>query len=248
MLVSAAFTPSSPLLLESINKDRREEIADTIRALEELADDWYAHKVATVVIISESKFSYPDAISLDVADPYTVDLSPFGDLGSAVKYHPDFSIIDSLQRHARRHGGALTMSTESSLPFSMAAPLSFLLRRLPKLKIVPIVTATQLDAKEHYVFGTLLKQAISDSTKRIGILAAGDVSLSHVETIKLTLEEKSTASLMNLEDELHTNENDASYLPLSILFGALDGMPARAEIRSLESPFEVGYVVAEFMI
>ncbi len=248
MLITAAFAPSSPLLLESVNKHKRAEVQEAVTALEELADEWYARKIETIVVITESRFAYPDATCIDVADPYTVDLSSFGDLSSVARYHPDFSVIDALQRFARHRDVALTLSTESSLPFGVASALFFLSRRLTKIKIVPIIPAQQFDAKKHFDIGISLKHVLSESSKRIAILATGDVSVAHLETMRITLEEKSTASLLKLAPEMKENENDASYRSLSLLFGMLDGFATRAEIRSISSPFDAGYVVAEFLL
>lgn len=246
MLSAVAFLPSSPLLLRSVNKDHRAELEVTEQAIEHLADDWYARKIETVIIITQSRFAYDHALSIDVADPYTMDLETLGDLSPKATYHPDFSLIDNLQRSSRTQGLPITLSTEPALPFGCAAPLAALAQRTKHLRIVPISTAHQLDAKEHYQFGTFLKQVIDESPKRVGVLAAGDISLTHLAEIKVILEEKSTASLLKLEPELESRKDDAAYRPLAVLFGVLDHVPARAEILSIESPFDVGFVVATF--
>lgn len=246
MLSAIAFLPSSPLLLPSVNKDHRAEIEATEEALHQVADEWYAKKIETVIVITQSRFAYEDAISIDVADPYIMDLESLGDLGPKATYHPDFALIDSLQRHARTENASLTLSTEPALPFGCAAPLAALAQRIPNLRVVPISPGQRIDAKEHYQLGIFLKHAIECSQKRIGVLATGDVSLAHLADIRLILEEKSTASLLKLEPELESRTDDAAFRPLSILFGVLDNMPARAEILSIESPFDIGYVVATF--
>ncbi|NBS68164.1 hypothetical protein EBT31_04520 [bacterium] len=246
MLSAAALVPSSPLLLRTVNKNHRTEIESTEEALEHLSDEWYARKIETVVIITQSRFGYDDAISLDVADPYIMDLEALGDLSPKATYHPDFSLIDNIQRLARSHDAPITLTTEPSLPYGCAAPLEALARRIPHIRIMPVATAGACDAKEHYQLGMILKQSIISSPKRIGIIAAGDVSLAHLADIRLILEEKSTASLLKLEPELESHQNDAAYRPLATLFGVLDNIPSRAEILSIESPFNVGYVVATF--
>lgn len=247
MLSAAALLPSSPLLLRSVNKDRREELAATQHAMEHLADEWYARKIETVVIITQSRFSYDDALSVDVADPYIASLEELGDLGTKAMYHPDFRLIDHLQRTARAQGAPLTLSTETGLPFGCAASLEVLAHRIPSLRIVPISTARTLDAKTYYQFGTLLKHAIEESDKRVGVIAAGDVSLTHLADIRVILEEKSIASLLKLRPELESHQDDAAYHPLATIFGVLDGMPVHTDILSVESPFEVGYVVASLL-
>lgn len=246
MLSATAFLPSSPLLLPTVNKDHRTEVEATEEALHHVADEWYAKKIETVVIITQSRFAYEDAVSIDVADPYVMDLESLGDLSPKATYHPDFALIDSFQRLARAEGAPITLSTEPALPFGCAAPLAALAHRIPNLRIVPISPGQHIEAKEHYQLGMLLKHAIEGSSKRIGVLATGDVSLAHLADIRVILEEKSTASLLKLEAELESRTDDAAYRPLSVLFGVLDNIPARAEILSIESPFDIGYVAATF--
>lgn len=246
MLSATALVPSSPVLLHSVNKDRRNEIEATEEALNHVADEWYTKKIETVVILTQSRFAYEDAISIDVADPYLMDLASLGDLSPKATYRPDVALIDSVQRLARKENAPITLSTEPALPFGCAAPLAALIKRIPHLRIVPISPAHTIDAKEHYHVGMLLKNAIEHSPKRIGVLVAGDVSLAHVADIRLVLEEKSTASLLKLEPELESHTNDAAFRPLAMLFGVLDNIPARAEVLSIESPFASGFVVATF--
>lgn len=246
MLSASAFFPSSPLLLPSVNKDHQTEVAATTEAIEHIADEWYAKRIETVVIITQSRFAYDEAVSIDVADPYSMDLESLGDLSQKATYHPDFALIDGIQRAARNQNVALTLSTESGLPFGCAAPLAALLRRMPHMRIVPISPGGTMEGKELYQIGVLIKHAIENSPKRIGVVATGDVSLGHLADVRLALEEKSTASLLKLEPELESHTNDAAYRPLTLLFGILDNIPTRAEIQSIESPFDVGYIVATF--
>lgn len=246
MLSAAALIPSSPLLIRSVNKDQRTEIEATEQALDHLADDWYARSIETVIIITQSRFAYDDAISIDIADPYLANLEELGDLNPQEKYHPDFHLIDALQRATRAQNFPVTLSTEQALPFSCAAPLLALAQRIRTLRVIPIAIAPKLDAKEHYQFGILLKNVIDASPKRVGVLAAGDISLTHLAELKVILEEKSIASLLKLAPELEAHVEDSSYRPLAVLFGVLDHTPTRAEILSIESPFTTGLIVASF--
>jgi aromatic ring-opening dioxygenase LigB subunit len=246
MLSASAFFPASPLVLHSVNKNHRSEIEATEEAMNNIANEWYAKKIETVVIITESRFAYEEATNIDVADPYLMDLTSLGDLSPKATYHPDFALIDNFQRLARTEGAAITLSSEPTLPFGCASSLAILAKYIPHLRIVPISPAKNMSEKEHYQIGLLLKHAIENSSKRIGIIATGDISLTHLADIRIILEEKSTASLLTLESKLDAQTNSAYIHPLTILFGVLDNLPARGEIVSIESPFDMGYIVATF--
>jgi aromatic ring-opening dioxygenase LigB subunit len=262
MLVFAGFMPNSPLLFPSINSTRMDEIKDTKDAVRELAEDLYAVKPDTILLISEGTLVYSDAFSINVADPYITDLSELGDLGYQKKYHPDLSLIDAIQRHARQSGAALSLSTDKRLTFSSAVPLHFLTEHLSNVRIVP-VSPSELDAKTHFGFGNTLKHLALESPKRIAVIAAGD--MSHALTkdapggfhkdaelfedkIMAIIRERSSAGLLQLDQTLVENAQDTSYRQLAMLFGVLDGIDAIPSILSYEKPFGVGYAVVNFLL
>ena len=81
MLVFSALVPTSTLRLPSIHKEAAAKVKKTSDALDMLADELYATHPDTILLISEHPTLYDDAFSINVADPYTFDLSAFGDLG-----------------------------------------------------------------------------------------------------------------------------------------------------------------------
>jgi MEMO1 family protein len=262
MLVFAGLAPNSPLLMPSINAARFAEVANTEAALEELAEDLYAAHPDTIILFAESRTMYADAFSLNVADPYTADLSEFGDLGYAKTYHPDFGFIDRLQRHLRKSDLPVTMSTDDRLNFATAVPLDLLTDHLPSIRIVPVAPC-ELDAKNHFNIGAAFKHLILESDRRIAVLATGD--MSHAlskdspaglhkdgkifdETVLAMIKEKNTAGLLQLPEKLIKNAHDTSYRQICMLFGALDGMAVTPSVLSYEAPFGVGYSVVNFVL
>ncbi len=262
MLVFAGFIPNSPLLFPSINTARMDELANTTNAVKELSEDLYAAKPDTIVILSESTVNYPDAFSINVADPYTADLSDVGDLGYQKKYHPDFGLIDAIQRHARENSAPITLSTDAKLCSVATIPLHFLTQHLPQIRIVPLAPSG-LDGKAHFIMGSLLKHVILESSKRIAVIGAGDMSHALTkdapagfhkdaeifeEKMLGMIKEGSAAGLIQLDPELIKNAQDTSYREFAMLFGVLDGIEATPSLLSYEKPFGVGYAVVNFLL
>lgn len=262
MLVFAAFTPASPLLLPSINEAKMAEVVKTRAALEELAEELYAVHPDTIVLLSESETMYPDAVSVNVADPYIADLSEFGDLGYHKQYHPDFAFIDRLQRHLRKTELPVSLSTDNHLKAASAVPLHYLTSHLPHVRIVP-VSPCELEAKTHYNLGVAFKHLILESDKRIAIIAAGDMShaLSKEapagfhkdgqlfdDSLLTMLREHNASGILQMSDELIKNAHDTSYRQLCMLIGMLDGMYTTPTVMSYEAPFGVGYAVTNFVL
>lgn len=262
MLVFAGFTPSSPLLLPSINEAKMSEVQDTRSAFEELAEELYAVHPDTLVIFAEAKTMYSDAVSINVADPYTADLSEFGDLGYHKKYHPDFSFIDRLQRHLRKTDLPISLSTDHALSAAMAVPLDILTGHLPNVRIVPVAPC-ELDAKTHFNVGVALKHIILESNKRIAVIATGDMSHTlsktapagfhkdgkvYDDTILTIFREHNVSGLLQLPESLMKNAHDTSYRQVCMLMGVLDGMYTAPNVLAYDAPFGVGYCVTNFVL
>ena len=49
-----------------------------------------------------------------------------------------------------------------------------------------------------------------------------------------------------IDEEVVEKSEECAYRPLLVLFGILDQVPADPEVLSYESPFGVGYLVAQF--
>lgn len=263
MIVFAAHVPHSPLLMKSISGDRIGAVRRTLDALEELADELYARHVQTIVLLSDHPTMYDEALSMNVADPYHCDLHDVGDLGYKATYHPDFALVDRLQRELRKAEQPFTLTTDDRLHFAAAVPLEFLTRHQREVRLVPIAPAGRLSPKEHFAFGQALKHTLTASSARIAVISAGD--LAHTltefapggyheegatfdELVQTLIREKNTVGLLQIDEALRHAAQEAAYLKLVTLFGTLDGMAVQPEILSYEAPFGVGYLVTHFPI
>lgn len=262
MLVFAAFTPNSPLLTPEINKDKLLAVEKTRTAMQELADELYASKPDTVVIITDHPTRYRDAFCISLSDPYKFDLKEFGHFGFDRTFRPDLMLIDQLQRTLRKAGQPITMSSDEALHYASAVPLSILTARLPKVNLVPIAYC-DLEPKAHFEFGQNIKEAIISSSKRIAVIAAAD--MAHTlsldgpaplhsdgqifdDKIQELISTKNSAGLLTIKPKILKNAKQLSHLPLTIMFGLLDHVAVEPTILSYEAPFGVGFLVANFTI
>jgi aromatic ring-opening dioxygenase LigB subunit len=252
MLVFAGFVPTSPLLMPGVNTTRITEAEETIRALHELADELYAAHPDVIVLLADSPTMYPDAFCVNVADPYSADLSAVGDLDYHKQYHPDFGFIDGLQRFARKNSIPVSLATDDKLAFSSAVPLHYLTSHLKDVRIVPIAPSS-LDGKAHFAFGNTLQHMIMQSDKRVAVIAAGDMGHAEDagdfdEKLVTFLKERNSSGLLQVNPDDITKAQDTSYRQICLLFGALDGVNTTPELLSYAKPFGVGYAVVNFVL
>lgn len=261
MIVFAAFTPHTPLLIPSIGKDRLQALADTDAAMTTLAEELYLSHPDTIVIIASHKAMYEDAFAGNLHTQYVADLSSYGDLGKHRSFRPHLGFIDTMQRHLRRSHVPFTLHSVSELDHGCAVPLLRLTERLPNIRIVPLTYAEPLTAKEHVAFGKQLSEVFAKSSDRIAVIASGDLShaLSKDAPAGLRPEGKqfdtlvcnavqqgSLSSLMQADEAMVAAASECALRPLLVLLGILDRMHVEPEILAYEHPFGVGYLTARF--
>ncbi len=260
MLIHASFVPHSPLLLENIHPESHAQVANTSEAVKSIAEDLYALKPDVLVVISGLGDRYSDAFSIDLSEEYLADLRPFGDLSKPETFYPATHIIDGLQRHLRKSEIPFTLGTNEMLEYGTAVALKLLTKEQNDIRIVPIAYS-DLSRKEHHQFGQALREVLDGCPERVAVVAAGDLShcLSSSAPGGFCKEGKefddSVVSAVNLGslsnllaipettiDEAHEN----GYNPLLVLYGLLDKRQFVSKVLSYESPFGVGYLVAQF--
>lgn len=262
MIVFAAHVPNSPLLLPSVSGDRIGAVAKTRNALEELAELLYATSPTTIVLLSDHPTMYTESFSISVSDPYICDLRDVGDLGYHKTYHPDFGLIDKLQRELRKVDEPVTLTTDERLNFASTVPLDLLTEHLPNIRVVPMSTCGRTP-KEHFAFGQALKHVLHASDARVAVISAGDGAHTLTDfapgglhddgerydsALRTMVEHHNVVGLLQMEESMITNAQETTYRKLLVLLGVLDGMHVTPDIMSYESPFGVGYLVVNFVL
>lgn len=260
MLVYAGLMPQTPLLLPSIGHEVSPLLQSTIRGVHALIDELYSRKVETVLLISDHPTRHADHLSINLQDPYTFDLSEFGDFTFFHPVHPALDLIDNLQRTFRSKSKPLTLNTDSSLNFASAVPLYFIAEKLRNYKLLPIAPA-DLPTKELLALGNDLYDVIQHSKRRIAVIVTGDGSHSlndkspqaptpagkiFDKAIKDYILSGSLTHLLATETGTIAEANQALWPQICLLAGILQGMNVQNHLFSYDAPFGVGYFVGGF--
>ncbi len=260
MIVFAGVTPHSPLLLPQVNPEGMHAVSQTTEAMQEFSRELYAARPDTIVLLSEHPYLYSDSFSINLHDPIRFDLSELGVLDYPLTVKADHALADRVQRSLRREETRITL-TSDVLHYASAVPLSYIVKTLPNVPILPI-TYSELDDKEHFLFGQALQEALFHSNKRIAIIASGDLSHRVKEespsgfhesgpifdtSMQEILVERSSARLLSFDPAIRQTAEDHTFRQWLMLFGALDGIATTTSILSYEAPVGVGYLVATLM-
>jgi aromatic ring-opening dioxygenase LigB subunit len=263
-LAFAAIVPHPPLLIPSIGKETIKRILKSKDALEKLEEDLYLSRPDIIIIISPHSNQYPNAFTLNMSQKFVSDLKEFGDLSTNLEFKGEtqlpFDIRSEL--HSLRSHIKVIIENEPKLDHGSVVPLLYLTKHLPMVSIMPI-SLSGLDAKSHLEFGSMLKEQIMKSNKRIAVIASGD--LSHCLTndapagfhkngaifdskVQEFFISHNTAGFLTMEQNIINDAAECGYRSFLILMGILRDVNYRYESYSYESPFGIGYLTANFVL
>ena len=255
-LLESFFLPHSPVLLPSIGKEHREVIGKTLKSLEKASERLQALKPHTLIVLSAHTNVPTPTFNINLSPTYKPSLEEFGDLHTTKEWHPDIELIHYI-RTLGYGSYDLNLLSSEKLNYGIAVPLLMILKTI-NVKIVPI-TFARLPLPEMFRFGQFLHDIAEDSSKKISIIATGELSHHLSKTspggyspkskafdqqVVRSLREKKPESLTKLSDKLLEQVGQCGLRALLILGGAFSKVNHKTEILSYESPFGVGYLSA----
>ncbi len=261
-LVFASFVPHPPLLIPTIGKEAVKKVEQTKQALEQLEEDLYLSRPEIILIISPHGSYFNDAFTINNFSEYETDLKEFGDLATRIKFKGEMNLTSKIRECTRDQSFPAAMISEQNLDHGAAVPLYYLAKHLPQIAIIPIGFCN-LDWKTHLGFGYMLKECLTESNKRVAVIASGD--LSHAlqtdapagfspagpefdAKIQELLANNNAAGMLRLDKKFVEEAAECGFRSLLILMGILRNVDFTYKQYSYEAPFGVGYLVANFVL
>ncbi|MFA5134590.1 MAG: AmmeMemoRadiSam system protein B [Patescibacteria group bacterium] len=263
MIVFSAITPHPPILIPEIGKENVRFVQKTTASMERLSEDLYASKPDTIVIISPHGPMHADAFTLNMSPEFRITFKEFGDLSTEIKLPGDIGLIHHYKEILESKMRVVLIHKEE-LDHGAGVPLYFFTKSLDRkdIKIVP-VSFSMLDYNEHYEFGKQLQEDMINDTKRIAVIASGDLShrltpdapagFSHWakkfdETLVGLLKKNDIKGILNLDADFVDEAGECGLRSIILLLGILNSMSFTTDVYSYEGPFGVGYMVANLKL
>jgi aromatic ring-opening dioxygenase LigB subunit len=261
MLVFAAITPHTPLLLPTIGKDNFVKLKKTTAACKQLEATLYASGVDTLIIITPHGPAPADAFVINFSPTYRANFAEFGDFATKEEYRGDTGLSHQLKERLETTQ-ALQLTTVPELDYGCTVPLHYLTAHNKRLRILP-VAACQLGVSEHVAFGAALADELFAQKRRFGIVASSELSHKLTKTspngytpkakrfdrtLINALESHDYANILNLTADDLTEVGAEECRAIFILLGILANHNYRAEILSYQFPFGVGHLTAQLHV
>ena len=263
MAVLAAFmVPHPPMIIPDIGRGGEAQIAETIRAYEQVADEIAALKPETILILSPHSVMYSDYFHIS---PGRKAKGSFADFRAAkIQFEEEYDeeLTDRICLLAEEAGfpaGTLG-ERDRKLDHGTMVPLWFIRQKLNGSKIVRI-GLSGLPLTDHYRFGMMLKEAAEITGRRVVIVASGDLSHklqsygpygfapegpAYDERIMDVCGRGAFGELFDFEESFCEKAAECGHRSFVIMAGTLDGQMVRASVLSHQDVTGVGYGICTF--
>lgn len=259
----ASICPHPSAALPSVGSDSDiKRAAKTIKAMKSLAGELDTSKPDVIVVISSHMPVNFTSFSIIESPELKGHLHKFGDFKTEIKFDSHPAMVSAIKRICAEERIPLRSFDDPEMDYGTTIPLHFLLRGKPGIKVVP-VGVSGLSPMEHVNFGRAITKAAKACKLKVAVVASGELShrlspsspagyspkgkefdLMIVDLLKRGDDD----AILEIDPEVLDDSGECGYLPMTVLLGALDGISWKGDVLSYESPFGIGYLVANLKI
>lgn len=261
-LLAGFMVPHPPLIIPAVGKGGEEEIEETTRAYQRIADEVAALKPETIIITSPHSIMYADYFHISPGRSAKGSFMRFGAPQVRFSEEYDTDLVEAISDLAYESGfPAGTMGErERALDHGTMVPLFFIEQKYRDFKLVR-TGLSGLSLADHYKFGQMISKAIDQTGRRTVIIASGDLSHKLQEygpygyspegpeydnRIMDVMGRAAFGELLEFDESFLDKAAECGHRSFVIMAGAMDGRKVRAEIFSHQDVTGVGYGTGTF--
>ncbi len=263
MPITAAFmVPHPPLIIPEIGRGGEEEIKETTRSYEQIADEIAALEPETIIITSPHSIMYADYFHISPGDGAKGSFKQFraGQVRFSESY--DTGLRDRIVSLADAEGfpaGTLG-ERDPELDHGTMVPLWFIRKKYAGGRILRI-GLSGLPLTDHYRLGQIIAQAAEETGRRTVFVASGDLSHKlqpygpygfapegpeYDRRIMDVCGRAAFGELLEFDETFCEKAAECGHRSFVIMAGAFDGVRVRASVFSHQDVTGVGYGICSF--
>jgi len=264
-VINAVMVPHPPLIIHDVGHGEERRIKATTDAYASAAEFIKASKPETIIITSPHAPMYYDYFHISPGNGAKGDFSAFGakNVRFCVEYDKEFTTeLENKAREMDFPAGTLG-EKDGRLDHATMIPLYFIEKAYGNEKLPPIVRIglSGLPLTEHYRLGMLIRDTAKKLSRRISIVASGDLSHrlkpdgpygfsadgpEYDKKIMSAMENADFGELFSFSEAFCESAGECGHRSFTIMAGCFDGFDVKAKKLSYEGPFGVGYGVCLF--
>ena len=256
-IIAAYMVPHPPMIIPQIGRGNEQQITETIRAYEKVADEIAALKPETIIISSPHAVMYADYFHISPGEKAAGDFGQFqaGEVKFSERY--DTELVRAVcERADAKHFPAGTLGErDKHLDHGTMVPLWFTEQKYRDFRLVR-VGLSGLSLADHYAFGQIIREAVDRTGRKAVYLASGDLShklqeygpygfaAEGPEYDRRIMDAGSRGDfgeMLEFDETFCEKAAECGHRSFVIMAGALDGMAVEVRQLSHEDVTGVGY-------
>ena len=263
-IIIAAVSPHPPIIVPEVGGRETAKAAVTVRGMRGLAERIAAVSPETIIAITPHGPLLLDALAISTARTFKGSLAQFGAPGAMVEMENDLDLARAVLEQSGKRGIPCVASEKRTAGIDHGAlvPLYYLSKAGIRGRLI-LISMSFLSRRDLFEFGKAIREACEGLGRRCALVASGDLSHRLIrgapagysprgrEFDRIIVEALSSGdaeALLSLDEGLAEEAGECGLRPITIMFGALDGLTYRPEVLSYEGPFGVGYATAVFEV
>ena len=261
-VLAAYMVPHPPMIVPQIGKGSEKQVAETIRAYQEVAAEIEKIRPETVIISSPHATLYADYFHISPGKTADGDFGRFGAPQVSFREQYDTELTKKICDLAKQKGfpaGTLG-ERDRQLDHGTMVPLYFLEQRYKNFRLVRI-GLSGLSLADHYAFGQIIREAVGETGRNVVYIASGDLSHKLQEygpygfapegpeydsRIMDVCGRGAFGELLDFEESFCDKAAECGHRSFVIMAGVLDGLAVEARRLSHEDVTGVGYGICAF--
>ena len=261
-ILAGFMVPHPPLIVPAVGRGGEEEIIETTRAYERVADEIAALKPETIIITSPHSIMYADYFHISPREGARGSFINFRASEVSFREEYDTELVEAICDLASESDfPAGTMGErDRSLDHGTMVPLYFIEQKIRTFKLVRI-GLSGLPLTDHYRFGQMIAKAVEQTGRRVVIVASGDLSHKlqdygpygyapegpeYDKKIMDVMGRTAFGELLDFSEDFCDKAAECGHRSFVIMAGAMDGRSVKAEILSHQDVTGVGYGIGMF--
>lgn len=266
-IIGSVMVPHPPMIVPTVGRGSESQIIETTKAYEKTAKQIADWQPDTVVIITPHSIMYQDYIHISPGSAAKGDFGRFGVPRPQYEVKYDETLVNEIEKLALHNNIDAGTAGERSpvLDHGFLVPLHFIIQAIGKPLPCEFVRIgiSGLSFETHYRFGMLIKEASEKLSRRVCIVASGDLS-HYVQAegpygfraegpkydakIMDIMGRAAFDELLALPEYFCEKAGECGHRSFLIMAGAFDGQNVEANMLSYQGVTGVGYGVGIFTL
>ncbi|MBQ6493429.1 MAG: AmmeMemoRadiSam system protein A [Erysipelotrichaceae bacterium] len=263
MSILAGFmVPHPPMIVPDIGKGEEKQIAETIAAYEEVAEEIRKLEPETIIITSPHAIMYADYFHISPGRYAKGSFERFRAPQVSFSEEYDYELTERICDYTSDNDfpAGILGERDPELDHGTMVPLYFIRKKYKEGKIVRI-GLSGLSLSDHYRLGMYIRDAVNDLGRRVVFVASGDLSHKlqpygpygfakegpeYDERIMNACSGADFGKLFDFDESFCDKAAECGHRSFVIMAGAFDGMNVTAKALSHEDVTGVGYGICTF--